>query len=269
MPREEFFMLQVGDGPARPAPLAPGLSLAQNLFLAGAFADLPLCSGLGGCGLCRVRYLDDPPPPLPKELAKLSPILLAQGYRLSCQRQPRPGQVIQLEAGKSRSVSQGDSAYDPGAVLGVDLGTTSLQWRLRRCRETLAEGGGPNPQMGGGAEVMSRLALARNPRGAARLREVVLARLREIISSLPVKPGLIGLAGNPAMICLALGKIAPVWPRPLPPGLPGPPDGPPGPRPSFGLCPPLVGPIRGRGLERRIRGPGLCLASAGLAVYAG
>lgn len=205
---DKFFLVEAG-GQARPARLEPGLSLAQNLFIAGALADRPLCSGLGCCGLCRVRYVGDPPPPLPKELTKLSRSLLDRGYRLACQRRPEPGDRVLVPARPVRAKSRVNPETDPEVVLGVDLGTTSLQWRLARHGRTLAEGSGPNPQLAGGAEVMSRLALARSPGGAARLRQVVLDRLRDMVSGLPVGPGLMVLAGNPAMTCLALGLDCP------------------------------------------------------------
>ena len=38
----------------------PDQSLSRVLFLAGVWPDVPLCAGLGRCGLCRVRYLSEP-----------------------------------------------------------------------------------------------------------------------------------------------------------------------------------------------------------------
>jgi len=52
---------------------------------------------------------------------------------------------------------------------------------------------------------MSRLALARAPAGAARLKDAVVHAVRGIMSGLPCLPGEICLAGNTAMTCLALG----------------------------------------------------------------
>lgn len=194
----------------RRVPVVPGLTLAQNLFLAGAFAGRPLCSGAGRCGLCRVRFLSGVPAPLPEEVLRLSGGALAEGVRLACLRPAMPGAIVEAVL---------DATYEPGgihpvrnfppcpnAALGVDLGTTSIQWRFERPGSAPLAGQEPNPQMGGGADVMARLALAAHPLGAQRLRRVVLDALDRILDGLPCEPGAMCLAGNSAMTLLALGR---------------------------------------------------------------
>ena len=39
----------------------PGDTLARAIFLSRLWHGVPLCSGLGKCGLCRVRYISDAP----------------------------------------------------------------------------------------------------------------------------------------------------------------------------------------------------------------
>ena len=203
---QTFF---VTDGPVRrEIPIHPGLSLAQSLFLAGGFAGRPLCSGAGRCGLCRVRFAGAAPDPLPEDLDRISRKDLDRGHRLSCARPPLPGSTVEASLDRPGPDPAPFPAPDPAAALGIDLGTTAVKWRLEADGRVLAEGGGFNPQLPGGMEVMSRLALARHPLGAARLRQVMAERIRDILAGLPVLPGSICLAGNPAMIFLALGLDA-------------------------------------------------------------
>jgi ferredoxin len=56
-------MIRIQTHDARTLELAPaqGQTLAQAIFLADLWDGVPLCAGLGKCGLCRVRYLSAPP----------------------------------------------------------------------------------------------------------------------------------------------------------------------------------------------------------------
>lgn len=62
----------------------PSLTLAQAIFLAGLWAGVPLCAGLGKCGLCRVRFASAPPQPGADEERRLGRAALDAGWRLSC-----------------------------------------------------------------------------------------------------------------------------------------------------------------------------------------
>ena len=64
--------------------MAQGQTLAQAIFLAELWDGVPLCAGLGKCGLCRVRYLSTPPAPAAEELKRLGAEAVALGWRLSC-----------------------------------------------------------------------------------------------------------------------------------------------------------------------------------------
>jgi len=212
--QEAYTVLSPGKQAGCRAPVVPGLTLAQNLFLAGAFTGRPLCSGAGRCGLCRVRFLSGAPAPLPEELLRLPGDQLAEGVRLTCLRPAVPGAVLEAvldDAGPpaedpGRTHAWQASRACPDAALGVDLGTTSIQWRFEQPGAAPLTGQALNPQMGAGADIMARLALARHPLGAKRLRRVFLDALHRILEGLPCQPGAVCVAGNSAMTFLALGR---------------------------------------------------------------
>ncbi|WP_243310564.1 ASKHA domain-containing protein [Fundidesulfovibrio agrisoli] len=187
--------------------IQPGFSLAQALFAAGAYRGKPLCSGAGRCGLCRVRFAEGAPEPLPEETRRLPGERLLEGWRLACLRPPVPGSVVEvaLEEPNPADGFELPSACD--GVLGVDLGTTSVHWRFDGPGGVLG-GQFPNPQLGAGSEVMARLSLASLPGGAERLREAVAASIIKIVRGLPCTPKRICLAGNTCMTMLALGLDA-------------------------------------------------------------
>lgn len=187
-----------------------GLSLSQALFLAGLRTSMPLCSGLGRCGLCRVRYVSgglEIPEPLDLEREILTPEELAAGVRLACRRSPRDGERIELPpAPLSASVETREMVASPQGPLrlAVDLGTTSVYWEARSGVTLAARGRALNPQLGAGSEVLSRLALAEEGEGGL-LRRVVLDLLARIASGLPGPLEAMCVAGNTAMTYLLLG----------------------------------------------------------------
>lgn len=202
--RVDTFTLQDRSGRDRGRmAIVPGLTLAQHIFLAGGFEGRALCSGAGRCGQCAARFAALPPAPLPAEAGLLAQPRLEDGWRLSCRHAPVPGSVV-LTGFPEQAAPGPPPPACPEAFLGVDLGTTSIHWRFGRGGETLG-GSFLNPQLGAGSDVMSRLALARVPAGAERLRRVVLDALRGVLSGLPCLPGRICLAGNTCMTALALG----------------------------------------------------------------
>lgn len=200
-----FRITWKNSGAETEASIEPGLTLAQHLYMAGAFLGRPLCSGAGRCGLCRVRFLAQAPDPLPEEREILSSARLDEGARLSCRRPPQPGAAVEVSGGPGAPDQQGALPDAPaGTSLGIDLGTTSVHWRCLS-RTGRLTGSFPNAQLGAGSEVMSRLALARVPLGAARLREAVLRMVRGVLAETGYVPGSICLAGNTCMTYLALG----------------------------------------------------------------
>lgn len=231
-----ILRLTAGSPDARVAEVRarPGEDLASAIWLSGALSPRPLCLGLGRCGRCRVRYLKDAPPPLAEDLAVLSPQKVAAGWRLSCRRTvPEAGAVtcaLELEvpaeafaaapAADAPTGAPQEAAAHPGpdesVVLGVDLGTTSLQWRALAVDaagdapgRVLAGGSLLNPQAGAGADVMSRLAYARTPEGLATLGHLARDAVRAIVERLAgdgLAPLRVCVAANTAMTDIFLGR---------------------------------------------------------------
>ena len=208
----------------------PGEDLASAIWLSGALAPRPLCLGLGRCGRCRVRYLKDVPPPLSEDVAVLSPQEVVAGWRLACRRTvPEAGAqacALELEVPEEAFAPAPDADAHPepqeplgvgeSVVLGVDLGTTSLQWRAvaveaesKAPGRVLAGGTLLNPQAGAGADVMSRLACARTPEGLARLGQLARDAVRAIVERLAgdgLAPLRVCVAANTAMTDIFLGR---------------------------------------------------------------
>lgn len=191
------------------AKCCPNVSLARTIFLLGLWQDVPLCSGLGKCGLCRVRFASEPPAPHPEERKRFSDEELADGWRLACLHDSIPCSLElpvprQSPATKKRTRESGGDF-----LLAVDLGTTSIHCSaLVKGKRTLLQTG-LNPQTGLGSEVMSRLALAADPQHAQTLRSLVIRRLEEYVASARKALGgrCTGMAvsGNPAMTYILLG----------------------------------------------------------------
>lgn len=163
----------------------PG-TLAEAIWLSGKFDPPALCSGLGRCGACRVRFLSSPPTPISRDIDIFDQTALEEGWRLACQHSPTADMSIVLPEKasptqktqwiKSQSLSQ-------SLHLAVDLGTTTIYWQvLAHCRdqiwEKIGEGSCLNPQMGAGSDVISRLAYAKKDRKI--LRNLVLYLFRKI-----------------------------------------------------------------------------------------
>lgn len=215
----ETFTLRTASGQELRLPVEPDSTLAQAVFTSGALPAPALCSGLGHCGRCVVRFLSPPPDPTPADLTQLSPEQLAQGLRLGCRHSPTPGAVLLLpDASLPARVETNVGAVTPEAAglavdLAVDLGTTTLHWQVLPASNgppplpPLRQGSELNPQMGAGSEVMSRLAYARTPDRARRLRLLVLRRLAELVrAQAPARVQRLCVAGNSVMTSLLLGK---------------------------------------------------------------
>ncbi len=191
-------------------------SLAHVLWLSGKVPPAPLCSGLGMCARCRIRFISTAPECVEKEKELLSEEELSAGWRLACRHtidSLEKNIEVFLPEGRGLSIEarkmSDDATSEAACVLAVDLGTTSLCWQAVSCDaatvRVVAEGQCLNPQMGTGADVVSRLALALDAEDAARLATLVHDALREIVKELPpIKE--ICLAANTAMTSIFLGK---------------------------------------------------------------
>lgn len=222
------FIIKRADGATRTVEPRPGRTLAQEIFAHDFLPPRPLCSGLGRCGLCRVRFEDASLAPRaePSEQELLSPQDIAEGWRLACRRQARAvpdgtvifapdieqhGRRVSLDA--TPDVGPDAKVDGPaGLCLAVDLGTTSLHWAAMQNRTCVAHGAELNPQLGAGSEVMSRIGYALDPEGARELQALVVDRLEELAESLPAVLGKevrvvqVCLVGNTAMTAIAQGR---------------------------------------------------------------
>jgi uncharacterized 2Fe-2S/4Fe-4S cluster protein (DUF4445 family) len=212
---------------------SPGQSLLDLL----AAAEIPIraaCTGLGACGLCRIRIAAgavDPPEPI--ECLYLDDEALAAGMRLACRVMPTTDLEIEIPTSGVRPVwrflevqdrtscpGPVPAAREPGemAPLGVavDLGTTYLsvllcdldtgRW-LAGCR-------GHNPQSTFGADILTRLAAAvAAPAAARRMRHQTIAAIGSALWHLAVRQGVslerigaVTLVGNTAMSALVSGQ---------------------------------------------------------------
>lgn len=213
-------------------------SLAEAIWLSGRVPPPALCSGLGRCGSCRVRFLSASPPPLEREVEVLGRDTTDAGWRLACRRRPEEGMVVQLPPAVEPTGTIRRAAPDvpvaPGSLrLAVDLGTTSVQWRVLAdpapCSGLLStplpnllsgalsktvlplildEGSCLNPQMGSGSDVISRVAAAMKPGGRKRLRGLILDFLRGLAEETAARWGEAVaeacVAGNTAMTAILL-----------------------------------------------------------------
>ncbi|WP_415716127.1 ASKHA domain-containing protein [Maridesulfovibrio sp.] len=182
--------------------LAPtaGLNIAQSLFLNGAFQGVPLCSGMGRCGLCKIRFEASPPEPRREELQKLTVAEIESGWRLSCLHQATGGTIFlpQPERVVPRVTNKFSNNLPEGLALAVDLGTTGLHWAFTLCGTPLKSGQELNPQIGLGSEVMSRLAFAAKPEQRKILSELVTSRIKTLIAETGQIKELV-ISGNPSM----------------------------------------------------------------------
>ncbi|WP_461210879.1 ASKHA domain-containing protein [Desulfocurvus sp. DL9XJH121] len=187
-------------------PADPERTLVQAAYLSGRYETRALCSGLGRCGRCRVRFESPAPLPAPGEDLVLDAAELARGWRLGCRHKALAGTRIFLPAPPMDEAPAAATAAGLDLLLAVDLGTTTVHWRaLDAGGREAASGSFLNPQMGAGSEVMSRLAFARSAAGAEVLRGLVLDALRRVAASLPGRAASLAVAGNPAMTLLLLG----------------------------------------------------------------
>lgn len=187
-----------------------GETLARTIFLSRLWHGVPLCSGLGKCGLCRVRYLNEAPEFNRDELRKLGQDALDNGWRLACLHPSEPCEIEIPEPFRSKRAIKAHTQAAGDFSLAVDLGTTSIHWSVLVDNERVASGHELNPQTGMGSEVMSRLAAAATAEGRFVLRALVTDRITELaaIAQRNIGGNCIGLAvsGNSAMTYILLGK---------------------------------------------------------------
>ncbi|CAK7017485.1 MAG: hypothetical protein DELT_02297 [Desulfovibrio sp.] len=218
---EKFRAAEIPEGFAETPVPATGATLAQAVYLSGKFQTPALCSGIGRCGLCRVRFISEPPAPAEAEKTVLSHHDLDAGWRLACRHAPAPGMRVLIPAAPVETESPAENSAELAesaelgaapACLAVDLGTTSIHWQFvspEPGNDTLPHGITTNPQMGAGSDVISRLAYASIDDGAAVLCRLTVQTLQRIIREgerQGLKTRALCVAANPAMSAILFGQ---------------------------------------------------------------
>ncbi len=191
-------------------------NLAQAIWLSGKIEPRALCSGLGRCGQCRVKFISSAPKPKAAEQKILSNQEIEQGIRLACRHnisELEHSSDIQLDLVLSDKIKTSkyiniQDVNTQSCKLAIDLGTTSLHWQAisnTQGNQALAYGQQINPQMGAGSDIISRLAFALQSGGDKKLAELVYSSLQDIIVKLP-NVDEICLAANTAMTGIFLQK---------------------------------------------------------------
>jgi uncharacterized 2Fe-2S/4Fe-4S cluster protein (DUF4445 family) len=195
----------------------PRATLAQNLFAAGYYHSRPLCAGVGTCGRCRIRYIADPPSPGSEEKDIFSSRQLEAGWRLACKQYPVPDRVIAVPASMRPEAVNGPGMEHaaPFTDLAVDIGTTAIKWQgIQQGKAEPLSGTLINPQVGAGADVMSRMAFAlADSDFPGVLHRCLVDAVRSLIRRAdPVHPPRLVLTGNSVMMYslldLSLGGLA-------------------------------------------------------------
>ncbi|WP_051617234.1 ASKHA domain-containing protein [Desulfonatronovibrio hydrogenovorans] len=184
----------------------PGRTLALNLFVHGYYSGVALCSGIGNCGKCQVLFRSSSPAPTSKDLDFFSPWQIRQGMRLACSHFPGTGQHIEVFPQKQEEEPVPD-ILDSAAGAGIDIGTTSIKWKIFNSGGGGTSGKTINPQMGAGPDVMSRLSFASE---SSQNMGLLTGLIRSEIGAILNNAGYLGddvcITGNPAMIYLLLGR---------------------------------------------------------------
>ncbi len=190
------------------------LTILQILWLHQLFNSKALCSGVGKCGKCKVRFLSSPPQITKDEEQILTRKEIDSGIRLSCKHCANnnyhieiPEIVNNFKRKDSKSLEKKGSVL---ASLAIDFGTTSLEYCLVVNGEIVKEGKCLNPMQGVGSEVMTRLEFARNSQNAKILKSRTWECVENIINELKEEDNYliekIVFSANSAMTYLALAK---------------------------------------------------------------
>lgn len=199
-------------------PLAKAGKLSEAIWLSGQLPERSLCAGVGLCGRCKVKFLETPPQLTEKEKKFFNQEEREAGWRLACQHsldEPLPETIkLRLPDEVWENAASFDTLARTGAlieaVLGVDLGTTSIAWKTTAANEGIEvlEGVAPNPQCAAGADVISRIMAAQSGK-APILRKLVIDWLGNLLACLK-KCGVdikrICVAANSVMIGILCGE---------------------------------------------------------------
>ena len=195
------------------------------------------CSGIGACGLCRIRVVEgEASPPSSTERLQLDDEQLAAGERLACQTIPRGVLRVEIcapalhsgwhrlngapfgtvDAEALKPFLSRPSAPDNPLAAAIDLGTTHLRFGLTDMTTgaLLTDCWGDNPQSAYGADVMTRLqAAVQSPQAGREMQALVIDAIADGLLDMASRDGIdlrriasIAVAGNTAMLALLSGQ---------------------------------------------------------------
>lgn len=143
--------------------------LSEAIWLSGKFAPRSLCGSYSLCGRCAVRFLTNPPDVSAKETKYFTREELKRGWRLACQHiVDDSSRILDLQIREPLQPSKNTATpfekcgcVKPcNAYAGIDLGTTTIAWRLVLPDQKMFDGELPNPQNCVGPDIVSRLSYA-------------------------------------------------------------------------------------------------------------
>lgn len=194
----------------------PGENLRTVLEREGVYFPQS-CGGKGTCGRCRVDFIENPPPQLQRERELLG---LHDTGRLACLRKVTTGLKISLPPIRQFHLEKKVEGFKieadaEGYGIAVDLGTTTMAVYLLDLAggEVASQASMINPQVNLGADVMTRLELAKNDSGRKILTGSVNTGLADILERLLDQSGIrpeeitrMIVAGNSPMTHLFHGR---------------------------------------------------------------
>ena len=195
------------------------------------------CSGIGACGLCRIRVLAGPASePTDTERLQLDAEQLAAGERLACQTVARGALHLEicapaphsgwhrldedtagiLDGSAFKPFRVGPGGADGRLAASVDLGTSHLRFGL----SDLATGAlltgcwGGNPQTSYGSDVMTRLqAAVQSPAAGREMQDQIVGAIADGLLEMASRDGIdlhriasLSVVGNTAMLALLAGQ---------------------------------------------------------------
>ncbi|MBO4497309.1 MAG: DUF4445 domain-containing protein [Lachnospiraceae bacterium] len=176
------------------------------------------CAGRGTCGQCAVIVTSGDCPPSAADMERFSKEELDKGFRLACRAFPKGELTVQTPERENPvictefldnnsqqidSVSSETGKHDTDALVGIDLGTTTIVLRVLGRDGTLGDTRAfLNPLSAYGADVVSRLEAASEGH-LKEMKAVLRCRIEEELKSLNVSQ--IALAGNTVMTHIFMG----------------------------------------------------------------
>lgn len=176
----------------------------------------PLCTGMGKCGRCKIKYLSPAPELTPFEKIVLSQEEQENSIRLACKHPLKDNIHIAIfddlqQNATNISLHLPQHTEQETAALFIDLGTTSIDFEVRNEYKLFTQGKILNPQMFAGADVMARLYYEHftEKQKPSRLQTILLQYFQNICTQLEnahISIQEIYLAANPSMTALFLGE---------------------------------------------------------------